>query len=299
MARVTVVGAVNVDLVVAADRLPGPGETVVGPDLLRTGGGKGANAAVAAAARGAATTLVGAVGDDDAGRFARDDLTGHGVDVSALQVLPGHATGTALIVVDAAGENQIAVALGANGALDAATVRTALAGVLDATGCVLVSTELPDDTVIAAVTAARAAGVTCVLNPAPVRAGIAAAVDENVVLTPNAGEAVALAEALGHSVSSTEQAAVVLQRRTGGAVVVTMGAAGSLVLDADEVRRVGPAAVDRVVDTTGAGDCFNGTLAAALAGGAGVYDAVLVATAAAGESVGWVGARRRQGPVSP
>src|SRR3954449_753296 len=112
--RVVVVGAVNVDLVVAADRLPGPGETVVGPGVVQHGGGKGGNAAVAAGRVGAAVTLVGAVGDDDTGRGALDELRAEGVGVDGVAVLEGVATGVALIVVDAAGENQIAVGAGAN-----------------------------------------------------------------------------------------------------------------------------------------------------------------------------------------
>ena len=113
-ATVAVVGAVNVDMVVTADTLPGPGETVVGRDLARSGGGKGANAAVAAARVGAGVRFVGAVGDDDLGRDALTELTDEGVVVDDVAVVAGVPTGVALIVVDAAGENQIAVGAGAN-----------------------------------------------------------------------------------------------------------------------------------------------------------------------------------------
>ncbi|MDQ4116184.1 MAG: PfkB family carbohydrate kinase, partial [Actinomycetota bacterium] len=165
---VVVVGAVNVDLVVTAPALPGPGETVVGPAAERYGGGKGANAAVAASRAGARVHLVGAVGDDDLGRGALDELRADGVVTDAVAVHPDTATGTALIVVDARGENQIAVGAGANGWLGADTVRAELGRLLPAAGCLLVSTEIPEDAVAAAVRAGVDAGVPCVLDPAPV-----------------------------------------------------------------------------------------------------------------------------------
>ena len=125
---VIVVGAINVDLVVAAPRLPGPGETVVGGGLQTFGGGKGANAAVAAARAGAIVRLIGAVGDDDTGAAALAELRGEGIDVDDVAVLAGESTGVALIVVDDHGENQIAVGAGANAAIDAAHVRRSARG---------------------------------------------------------------------------------------------------------------------------------------------------------------------------
>src|SRR3954470_22901432 len=128
---VFVIGSVNMDITVHADRLPGRGETVTGGNALRGGGGKGANAAVAAARAGAEVRLVAAVGDDEPGTAALEALWAEGVDVGAVATLPGIATGTALIMVDAAGDNQIAVASGANHALAADHVTAVL---LDASG---------------------------------------------------------------------------------------------------------------------------------------------------------------------
>ena len=291
-ARVVVVGAVNIDLVVSAPRLPGPGETVVGPRVVRTGGGKGANAAVAAAAAGVSTALVGAVGDDDDGRYARHDLLGRGVEVDGLLTLTDEPTGSALIVVDPAGENQIAVGLGANAALGAADVGAAIDHLGGEVDLVLVSTEIPGSCVVAAVRSAQQAGIPCVLNPAPVIAEVVDLLDAGVVLTPNAGEARDLARLLGLGTDDAGEIARVLAARTGEHVVVTLGADGALVAAPDGTHRVLPAAsVDRVVDTTGAGDCFNGALAAALATGAPLDDAVSAAIRAAGESVRWAGAR--------
>jgi ribokinase len=275
---VVVVGAVNVDLVVEAPRLPGPGETVVGAGMRTSGGGKGANAAVAAARAGADVLLVGAVGDDAHGDGALDELRAAGVDVTGVAVLPGVATGVALIVVDPVGENQIAVGAGAN-----ARVGDLPEGVLDGAGCVLVSTEVPDTAVRAAVRAAGAAGVPCVLNPAPVTAAVRDLVGSGAVLTPNRSE---LADLAG---GSGPDSAAALRARHGAPVVVTLGRDGALVVDgAPEL--VGAPTV-RAVDTTGAGDWFNGVLAAQLADGVPLTAAVRVAVTAASLAVQHPGAR--------
>jgi ribokinase len=300
--RVVVVGAINVDLVVAATRLPGPGETVVGPRLERYGGGKGANAAVAAARAGASVRLLGAVGADDNGRSALDELRADGVDVAGVAVLDEDTTGVALIVVDPGGENQIAVGAGANAAVSAEHVRTSLADALPTAGCVLVSTEIPGDAVAAAVEAATAAGVPCILNPAPVIPVLADLLKLGPVLTPNATECAELAGILAPPAgtaggageepgSAAAAAAQTLSASTGSAVVVTLGGDGALVVQPDgQVDHVPPRPVT-VRDTTGAGDTFNGVLATRLAAGDPLPVAARVATVAASLSVRSVGAR--------
>ena len=298
-AEVIVVGAINVDLVVAAPRLPGPGETVVGPGLERHGGGKGANAAVAAARAGARVRLVGAVGNDDTGAAALAELRQQGVGVDDVAVLDGQSTGVALIVVDPRGENQIAVAAGANAAVSAGHVRAALAGTLAKAGCVLVSTEIPGDAVAAAVRAASDAGVRCVLNPAPVIPAVLDLLDLAPLLTPNAGELGELATALGAAAPpdsadvpgvAAYQARAVMAR-TAAAVVVTLGSDGALIVSPGaQSEHVLPRPAD-VRDTTGAGDTFNGVLAARLAAGDALGLAVLTATGAASLSVAHAGAR--------
>ena len=282
---VLVVGAVNVDLVITAPRLPGPGETVVGPGLQRFGGGKGANAAVAASRAGAAVALVGAVGADDMGAAALAELRADGVDTAAVAVLDGTATGVALIVVDAAGENQIAVGAGANA--EVAVGRLAMAGV----GCVLVSTEIPGAAVAEAVRAASAAGVTCVLNPAPVIPVVAELLDTGPILTPNRTECRELGALLGIDAGSVSEVALGIHARTGAPVVVTLGGEGALIVTSgDEIDLVPPRPAT-VRDTTGAGDTFNGVLAARLAAGDGLAAAVRTAVVAASLSVAHVGAR--------
>jgi ribokinase len=302
MARdVYVVGSVNVDLVVTAATLPGPGETVAGGTFERHGGGKGANQAVSAARLGARVRMVGAVGNDDLGEEAVDLLRAEGIDVSGLVRLERTATGVALIVVDAAGENQIAVASGANAELDARAVEHGLreaggvvsvdAGAVEqglrdaARGVVLLGLEVPDAPVLAGARAARAADLQLVLNPAPARELPGELLDLSPLLTPNRDEARALA-----GEDDPERAARALAARTGAPVVVTLGAEGALVVDGDALERV-PAPRVEAVDTTGAGDAFNGALACELAGGATLLDAVRTAVAVAAESTRVPGAR--------
>jgi ribokinase len=287
-----VVGAVNVDLVVVAPTLPAPGETVVGGGLQTYGGGKGANAAVAAARVGAAVKLIAAVGDDDHGRAALAELAAEGVDVEGVAVLSGESTGVALIVVDDSGENQIAVGAGANAAIDAVDVRRRVREAASTAGCVLVSTEIAAAAVTAAVDEAVAASVLCVLNPAPALPVVADLLSRGVIVTPNETELGDIVRQLGETatgVAETDAATVVA--RSGEPVVVTRGGEGVVVVDAqlDAMHVAAPRVLVR--DTTGAGDTFNGVLAARLAAGDQLDEAVSVAVEAAALSVTEVGAR--------
>lgn len=296
--RVVVVGSVNADLVVAVDALPGPGETVAGGRFGRWGGGKGANQAVAAARLGAAVALVGAVGNDPFGDDALRELESEGVDVSAVARVDA-PTGVALIVVDASGENQIAVASGANAELSGEMARAAFAGGVaaagdsagavasarDNPGVVLIGHEVPEAAVVAAAVAAAAAGWRAVLNPAPAREIHARVLAAGPILTPNASEA---AQLTGER--DPEAAARALASRTQAPVLVTLGAGGALLLEDGEVERI-PAPQVAAVDTTGAGDTVNGALAAELAAGRELRDAVGFALAAAALSTRAEGAR--------
>ena len=286
MARdVYVVGSVNVDLVVVRlASLPRAGETVSGGTFERHGGGKSANQAVAAARQGAAVRMIAAVGDDDLGEEAIALLEAEGIDVAAVQRLASTPTGVALIAVDETGENQIAVASGANAELSAETVERALAGAA-AGGAVLLGLEVPDAPVLAGARAARDAGLAVVLNPAPARALPDELLALSPLLTPNRDEARALS-----GEDDPEAAALTLAKLTGAPVVVTVGADGALLADGGAVERI-PAPQVEVVDTTGAGDAFNGALACALAGGAELTDAVRSAVAVAADSTRTAGAR--------
>jgi len=341
--RVLVVGAVNVDLVVAAARLPGPGQTVTGGDVARYPGGKGGNQATAAARLGARVAFVGAVGPDDMGSEARAALAVEGIDLSGLAVTD-RATGVALIVVDPSGENLIAVAPGANGEVRRRHVEAALERLAPGPrDVVLVSREIPADGVLAALEIGREAGSTTILNPAPaddLEASTLALVD---ILTPNETELALLAgvqpagvqpagddpESLarlllagglgghfGGHVGGAETSDPDAGARdasggdtrgggdmTGGggtagrrgpswpAVVVTLGAAGALAVRIDGPALAVGAPQVTPLDTTGAGDAFNGALAAALADGLDLPEAVRRAVAAASFSTTRPGAR--------
>ena len=277
---VVVVGSVNVDLVVRVARLPGPGETVTRGTFARHGGGKGANQAVAARRLGARTAIVGAVGDDDLGAEAVRELEAEGVDVASIAHLSDVPTGAAVIVVDDAGENQIAVASGANAAVDGASVERALRDL--GAELVLLSLEVSDEALLTGAAAAR----TPILNPAPARNLPPGLLDTRPLLTPNAGEARMMT-----GEDDMHAAAKSLFRRTGAPVVVTLGADGALLVrDEGEPLRI-PAPVVSAVDTTGAGDCLNGALAAELARGTRLEDAVAFAVRAAALSTLAAGAR--------
>jgi ribokinase len=287
-----VIGAINVDLVVTADALPRAGETVVGEGPARHGGGKGANAALAAARAGASVRLVGAVGDDAMAGVGLADLREAGVNLDGIASLERTPTGMALIVVDRGGENQIAVGAGANGALSSDWVAAQTEAALTAgAACVLVSTEIPDAVVVAAVRAAAAAGVRCVLNPAPPIAAVAAVLDAAPILTPNARELELLCAMLALAATDSATRAGALSARTGAPVVVTLGADGALLALPDGTMETVPAPAADVVDTTGAGDTFNGVLAGRLAAGDGLRDAIRIAIVAASISVTSAGAR--------
>jgi ribokinase len=282
--RVIVVGSINTDLVVAVERLPAPGETVSGGTFARHGGGKGANQAVAAARLGASVAIVGAVGDDEFGSQALAELADEGIDVDAVACLPGVASGVAAIVVDAAGENQIAVASGANARVEPSHVTAALR-LDDPPGVVLLTHEIPDGALGAAAAAAARAGWTLILNPAPAREIAAAVLDAGPLLTPNASEAERLS-----GESEPEAAARALHARTGAPVLVTLGARGALLFDGASSSLL-PAPSVEAVDTTGAGDTVNGALAAELAAGRELPAAARFALVAAALSTRARGAR--------
>lgn len=279
MPRVCVIGSANVDYAVSLPRLPRPGETVSGGTLLVNLGGKGANQAVAARRLGGEVRLVGRVGDDAAGAEIRARLGDMGIDVTGLLALPGVATGTALIVVDAEGRNQIAVAPGANHRLEVAGVREHEASIRWAEVLVC-QLETPLPVVRWALERARAAGVITVLNPAPAQTlpdEMLALVD---YLTPNEHEAALLADSEVRDAESAREAALRLLARGAGAVVVTLGEQGAIVCDGDSAAHF-PAFPVKAVDTTAAGDAFNGALAVGLAAGGTLEDAIPLANAAA------------------
>ncbi len=286
---VVVLGSINTDLVVRAPRFPRPGETIHGSQFAVIGGGKGANQATAAGRLGAPVQFIGAVGDDDFGIRRIAEMRDAGVDVSAITRRADAPTGVALITVNDAGENTIIVAAGANWQVMPEDISGRMLAM--AAGGVLVSQlELPLETVAAGLVRARAASMTTLLNSAPYKAEARALLPHVDILVANEMEAADLAE--WDSVVSEENAADVaarLRARGPQTVVLTLGAAGVIVVTSEGARHVAAPRVD-VVDTTGAGDCFTGTFAASLVMGLELDAAARRAVAAASYSTTIFGA---------
>lgn len=283
--NVVVVGSANVDLVVDVPRHPGGGETILGGDLRRSPGGKGANQAVAAArAGGADTSFVGALGHDESGELLLASLDGAGVRTDLVERVEA-PTGTALITVSPDGENAIVVAPGANSHV---RIGAAQAERLGAADVVLAQLEIPLDVVLAAA-AVRRPGAVLALNAAPSRDlpdEMWAVLD---LLVVNEHEALDLAGAAAADDAVERLAAILLERVP--AVVVTLGGAGCLVAQRGDAPVRVPAPRVDAVDTTGAGDTFCGVLAAALAGGATLVDAARTASFAGALAVTRPGAQ--------
>jgi ribokinase len=289
MKKIVVIGSTNTDMVIKSERIPAPGETILGGRFLMNPGGKGANQAVAAARLGGDVTFVAKVGDDLFGREAKALLAKEGIDTGYVLTDPAEPSGVALIMVDARGENCIAVAPGANGALtpaDLLPVRDAI----EHADLLLMQLETPIATVTCAAQWAAAKGVPVVLDPAPACDLPAALLKSLHLITPNESEAERLTGIEVTSVASAEAAAIELCAQGVAQVVVTMGARGAFVY-ANGHGTLVPACEAQAVDTTGAGDVFNGALAVALTEGAPLAEAVRFATRAASIAVTRLGAQ--------
>src|SRR5215475_9159692 len=275
MGRVIVVGSANIDVIAGADRLPRDGETLRGRDLVIRPGGKGANQAIAARRLGADVALYASVGVDEFGRRVRDSLHRGGVRVDGLREGDHAATGTAMIVVTADGGNAIVVVTGANDALDVASLGD-LSASLRPDDVVLLQLEIPVPTCVAAAMAARDAGATVILNAAPQpdldSPGMAELLRMTTVLVVNETEAAVLA---GRSADAGDWVSVAGALRGYGAqaCIVTLGARGAAVHE-QERGWMQPSFSVTVADTTGAGDALCGAVAAGLADGLPLAEAV-------------------------
>jgi len=263
---VCVIGSANLDLVATTERLPAPGETVLGDTFAEHAGGKGLNQAVAAARAGATTAFCAAVGDDDAARQLLATMAADSIDSSAVRVIVTVPTGRALIGVSASAENSIIVVAGANAELAAADVVASASNAR----VVLAQLEVPVATIAAALAAARTAGATTVLNPAPAQPLSAELISLCDVIIPNEHEV----EILGGVDSLFALGAK--------AIVVTLGSRGAELCTPDGARTLVPAFAVTPVDTTAAGDAFCGSFAAAISNGTSLIDALRFAAAGAG-----------------
>jgi ribokinase len=284
--KIVVVGSSNTDMVVRADHLPVHGETVLGEKFIMTAGGKGANQAVVAARLGADVTFVARLGRDMFGDKASIGFRAEGIHTDYIVRDDEELSGVALIVVDHQAENIITVAPGSNGRLSPADVFAAEAAIQQADG-VLLQLEIPLEAVRAAIELAQRHHVKVLLNPAPARTLPIDLLHLIDVLTPNESEAANLA---GCSTYSAAEVLLRLQASGPSHVVVTLGSHGCDVMVDGRVQHI-PSFPVEAVDTTGAGDCFNGALAVALARGLKLIEAIQYASAAAALAVTRFGAQ--------
>ncbi len=287
--KIVVVGSINTDMVVKSERIPAPGETVTGGQFVMPAGGKGANQAVAAARLGAEVTLVSKVGEDIFGSQSVENFKRDGILTDFITTDADSHTGVALILVDGQGENLISVAPGANATITPDDVRKA-ADRIGSADVVLLQLEIPLETVEFTARLASEAGVTVVLDPAPA-APLDAELLQNVTyLTPNESEATRLT---GIEVTDEASARAAAEKLIAGGVdnvIVTLGTQGALVATADGAFMV-PSHTVEAMDSTAAGDAFNGGLAFALANGMTLEDAVREAALVGALSVTRMGAQ--------
>lgn len=289
MANILVIGSSNTDMVVKTERFPQPGETILGGEFFMFPGGKGANQAVAAARLGGEVTFVCKVGDDIFGQQAVEGFTREGILTDFCLTSTDQASGVALITVNAAGENEIVVASGANNELkptDLDRAETAFA----AADLILLQLETPIPTVEYAIAKGAKMAKKVILNPAPAQTISAATFPHLYLITPNETEAELLTGVRVEDLASAEQAADVLLAKGVQNVILTLGAKGAYFKNKD-LREMVPAQKVQAVDTTAAGDVFNGALTVALAEGEDWLPAIRFAAKAAAISVTRMGAQ--------
>lgn len=287
--KILVVGSSNTDMVIQTNHFPAPGETILGGRFLMNAGGKGANQAVAAARLGGMVTFVGKIGDDIFGKQAVQQLEDEGINVDFVAVDTENPSGVAMITVDRKGENSIVVAPGSNGTLSSADFDKALAE-LDDSEFVLMQLEIPISTVeyIARMAAKKQKKV--VLNPAPAAVLTDELLQNLYIITPNETEAELLTGIKVTDGQSAQKAALVLNEKGVELVIITMGSAGAFLLS-NGISEIISASKVEAVDTTAAGDTFNGALVVALSEGKTIQESIAFANKAAAISVTRIGAQ--------
>lgn len=287
--KIVVVGSSNMDMVVKTDHIPVPGETVLSGSFFMNAGGKGANQAVAVARLGGEVVFISKLGNDLFGKQFSQLFNHEGIDTHLIQFDENLPSGVALITVDKAGENSIVVASGANANLQNADLKGALP-TIDTAGIVLLQLEIPIQTVDYVVNYAAANGVRVILNPAPAQVLSPELLSGVDILTPNKTEAGMLAGIEVTDMETAGDAARIICEKGVKHVVVTMGSLGAVICENGELS-VQSARKVETVDSTAAGDVFNGALAVALAEGKELKEAVAFACDAASISVTRLGAQ--------
>ncbi len=287
---ILVIGSLNMDLSISMDAMPVVGETILGNGLAYQAGGKGANQACAAGLLGGQVKMLGCVGQDEFGDRQVEGLKASGVDTSYIKRSKSQPTGTAVIYVDRRGNNSIVVIPGANRECGVQYL-SSRRELFEWCGCIVLQMEIPDEAVLYAARLGRELGKTVILNPAPAPDSLPDELLSLVdYLTPNETELAKLSGSQGVDLESVKAGARTLIRRGVRRVIVTMGSQGALLVSGDS-ERMYPARKVAAVDTTAAGDCFNGAFAAALAEGKTEGEAVCFANAAAAIAVTREGAQ--------
>ena len=287
--KLVVLGSVNADHVLSVPRFPKPGETLVGSGYHIAYGGKGANQAVAAGRTGANIAFIACVGGDDIGARMKEQFARDGMDTQAVMAIDGTTTGVAMIWVSADGENCIGISAGANAELTPARLQPHLPLINEA-DVLLMQLESPLNTVEAAAQAARAAGTKVILNPAPAQPLSESLLRLIDVITPNETEAQALTGVVVNTEADAQKAANILHDYGIATVLITLGAKGVWLSEQGKGELI-PGFRVQAVDTTAAGDTFNGALVTAQLEGKPLRDAIRFAHAAAAISVSRSGAQ--------
>jgi len=287
--KIVVIGSSNTDMVVQSEHLPSPGETVLGGRFIMNPGGKGANQAVAAARLGGAVTFIANVGDDVFGQEAVKGFQANGINTDFVRIDKESPSGVALIMVDEQGENCISVALGANATMQKTDIDRAKE-VIKQASFVLIQLEIPIEVVEYASELAHQAGVRVVLNPAPAQLLSDDLLALLYIITPNETEAELLTGVKVENEATAGKAAHVLKARGVAIVVITMGAKGAYV-QSDQEDQLVPCPKVQAVDTTAAGDTFNGALVTGLSEGMSLIKAIAFANKAAAYAVTKMGAQ--------
>jgi ribokinase len=287
--KIIVAGSMNMDMVVKTSHIPQPGETVLGGTFFMNPGGKGANQAIAVSRLGAEVAFIGKIGDDIFGRQSSQLFEDEGVDIAGLVADKDQPSGIALITVDEKGENSIVVAPGANARLYPVDVERSFENYPEAQ-ILLVQLEIPLDTVQFAAELAKKQGVKVILNPAPANKSVSDFYTLIDIITPNVTEAEMLT---GVKITDSDSALVAAKKlRSFGVptVIITLGGSGAILLDGEEFHHIDAPKVT-AVDTTAAGDVFNGALAVAISEGKPLPEATAFACKAASIAVTKLGAQ--------